>query len=587
MAGTLLSQGKRVAVPVYRVAGKAANMRKTARRRLWAACGAFALVKNPAALAKGTAPAGRRIVMPAASYATKVFVLPSVSIRITSGRYSVPAATGRFALVGGDVRYKLDMNTVAKAITAAKGSYVLSGRDSTLTKSGGPNPSGYYVATNGNAGNPGTIGQPWTLVYALSGANGTIHAGDTVWIRGGTYMGSHSTSISGTNGHPIIFRAYPGERANLDGNLNQDSTYALEVTGSYVWLWGLEASNSNTNRWSAQATSWPDDNPRNQGFKASGNGIKFINCIAHDNGENFTAQAGSGDFEMHGCLGYYCGWNAPDRGHGHGLYTQNATGHVKTIKNNFFLEPAFPDGCNAIQAYGSSGAAFQDSTITGNLFTRASTIIGGLSGFPLTNNAITNNMMWGAPGGGNVNFGDKSTDCSGTVVTGNYLANTGYSSVFAAVHPSTGLDIHGNTIIGDLDESYNSSDYPNNTWISKGSPPSTNVVFVLDNDYEPNRANVIIYNWQNLSSVAVNLSSVVANGTAINIYNTQNFFGSPVYSGTYNGGTVSIPMTGLVATPIVGQGINQNGGSPTLPDIGVATTTGPMFGAFIVRQQGA
>jgi uncharacterized protein YraI len=440
---------------------------------------------------------------------------------------------------------------------------------------------GYYVATNGSSTASGDMAHPWDIATGLAGgypAN-KVQPGDTVWIRGGTYSGTYTITISGTNGNPIKFRAYPGERATIDvGQVTQNTAYGLEVHGNYIWLWGLEVFNSYTTRMGDQ---------NNCGFKALGaSETKFINCISHDNYENFTAQAGTGSIEIHGCLSYYNGCNAADRGHGHGLYTQNSTGTVKTITNNFFLEPAFPDGCNCLQAYGSSAASFKDSVITGNLFTRASTIWGGLSGFPLTNDTLSNNMLWGGTSGGNVNFGDKSTDCSGTVATGNYFANVGASSVMAAVHPATGLDIHGNTFIGDADDPANPTDWPTNTWIAKGSPPSVNKVFVLGNSYEANRANVIVYNWHNDSSVSVDLSSAVASGTAINIYNAQDFFGSPVYSGTYNGGTVSIPMTGLTVTQVVGHGIDQTGGWG-VPDIITVSTTGPAFGAFIVRQQGA
>jgi hypothetical protein len=45
----------------------------------------------------------------------------------------------------------------------------------------------YYVATNGNDNNPGTLSQPWATWQ--KGFN-SISQGDTLYIRGGTYYTS-------------------------------------------------------------------------------------------------------------------------------------------------------------------------------------------------------------------------------------------------------------------------------------------------------------------------------------------------------------------------------------------------------------
>ena len=92
--------------------------------------------------------------------------------------------------------------------------------------------------------------------------------------------------------------------------------------------------------------------------------------------------------------------------------------------------------------------------------------------------------------------------------------------------------------------------------------------FVRPNQYEPNRANITIFNWALQDSVAVDLSGVLTPGDEFEIRNVQDFFGAPVVSGTYDGGTVSIPMSGLsVAAPV---------GWPA------PAPTGPEFNAFVV-----
>ena len=78
----------------------------------------------------------------------------------------------------------------------------------------------YYVATNGNDNNPGTLTQPWGTWQ--KGFN-SISAGDILYIRGGNYTGmygpGHGVFISykdGTSGSNITVLAYPGETPVLD-----------------------------------------------------------------------------------------------------------------------------------------------------------------------------------------------------------------------------------------------------------------------------------------------------------------------------------------------------------------------------------
>lgn len=67
----------------------------------------------------------------------------------------------------------------------------------------------YYVATNGNDGNPGTSTKPWrTIAYAA----GRMGAGDTTYVRGGTYYEQHIRfKRSGTSSAPIRLLSASGE----------------------------------------------------------------------------------------------------------------------------------------------------------------------------------------------------------------------------------------------------------------------------------------------------------------------------------------------------------------------------------------
>src|SRR5580704_10815930 len=72
----------------------------------------------------------------------------------------------------------------------------------------------FYVSPVGRDGAAGTITDPWqTLAYAVA----QLVAGDTLYIRGGTYTGAMNTIDttlypinSGTAAAPITISAYPG-----------------------------------------------------------------------------------------------------------------------------------------------------------------------------------------------------------------------------------------------------------------------------------------------------------------------------------------------------------------------------------------
>jgi hypothetical protein len=65
----------------------------------------------------------------------------------------------------------------------------------------------------------------------------------------------------------------------------------------------------------------------------------------------------------------------------------------------------------------------------------------------------------------------------------------------------------------------------------------------------------MIYSFSGATNISINLSSVgLVNGQQFTIRNAQNYYGTPVFTGTYNSSqpTVTVPLTGaalLVATP--------------------------------------
>ena len=72
----------------------------------------------------------------------------------------------------------------------------------------------YYVATNGVTANPGTLVLPFQTIQK---AASLMVAGDTCYVRGGTYRGNVTPVHSGTPGSSIIYQNYSNEVAIING----------------------------------------------------------------------------------------------------------------------------------------------------------------------------------------------------------------------------------------------------------------------------------------------------------------------------------------------------------------------------------
>ena len=102
---------------------------------------------------------------------------------------------------------------------------VLIGSPSLLTEAGQVSANNaYYVATNGNNANPGSLQYPWRTIHK---AADSVKAGDTVYIRGGTYHESNIFYADGTATAPITLTGFAGETVIIDG-----SSYTIPAKAS-------------------------------------------------------------------------------------------------------------------------------------------------------------------------------------------------------------------------------------------------------------------------------------------------------------------------------------------------------------------
>jgi hypothetical protein len=109
----------------------------------------------------------------------------------------------------------------------------------------------YYVATTGSDSNAGTQAAPWSTIAKCAS---TMSAGDTCYIRGGTYH-EHglNPARSGTAGSPITFAGYPGESAIIDGDCVAAGCTGLApvffTTRAYMTVQDLEIRNAYFQGW--------------------------------------------------------------------------------------------------------------------------------------------------------------------------------------------------------------------------------------------------------------------------------------------------------------------------------------------------
>lgn len=470
---------------------------------------------------------------------------------------------------------------------------------SVLPQSGPPELGGWIVASNGSSTNLGTLASPWSLDYAITGAGGLILPGQTVWLRGGTYIGFFQiTNLVGTSSARIVFQNYPGERAIIDGALE------VELPVNYVDF------RSATTGWLEIAKSVPTNDQR-IGFFLLGSNVRLINAVVHDEGDSGifgSAQGTGGDF--YGNIVYNNGFDA---NLDHGMYIQNTNGIKRVWDNVVFNNYAFGIHCygsvaNVLQGIDVRGnASFMNGSISSVLHPQlllggGTDVVGGVvrendcyqgtdttsgnfwlgfelaganhdvdaednwivGGFPavrfwrwLTNPSIfSNNRVYSAAG--------QLIDAYGPLTTATWDTNTYYKS-------GAGNDWVFNGAAQTL-AAWRVASGKGATDVATGVAPTGSWIRIRPNAYEAGRAHVTIYNWDLASSVSVNLSGVLNVGDTYRVYNIENIFGTPVVSGIYAGGSVNFPMS-AVAPPV------PRGAGRTTP-----LATGPAFQVFLVRK---
>ena len=388
----------------------------------------------------------------------------------------------------------------------------------------------WYVGPSGTPDAQGTQQSPWDLASAVEGKH-KIEPGDTLWILGGTYkhpdrkLGSpgYVVRLAGQEGNPVHVRAAPHQRVTLDGGLT------VQQPADWLWVWDLEllvSENFTMPRRVEEPGSHPESYNRPWGGLNiyAGKGCKYIDLVIHDNAQGVSFWSGATDSELYGCLIYDNGWDAPDRGHGHAVYTQNQNG-VKVISDCIMTG----GHSYTMHAYGSSRAYVDNYLVEGNVAYQAGTfLIGG--GRPSRNIRVLGNFLYGVT----MQIGytaRENEDCEvrDNVIVGGGLSINNYKKVVN----------EGNLVLA--------KDAP------RPVPPEVRVE-LRPNRYDPERANLVIFNWTKKPAVEVPLDGFLKPGDRYRLMNPRDFFGPPVAAGAFDGPAVRVPVQGEFAAMVLVKG---------------------------------
>ena len=107
--------------------------------------------------------------------------------------------------------------------------------------------------------------------------------------------------------------------------------------------------------------------------------------------------------------------------------------------------------------------------------------------------------------------------------------------------------------------------------VVSGTPTVTKVV-VKKNPWEQGRATVVVYNWSGQGSVQADMTGILNPGDTYVLRNVQNLFGSPIASGTFSGGALTLPLGGVTPPAPIGMSSSR------------APRTGPYFDVFVISR---
>jgi hypothetical protein len=460
------------------------------------------------------------------------------------------------------------------------------------------NPPGVYT-------NDGSSGAPWTLKRALDNGFSTPAAGDTVYLKDGTYTGNFRGFRAGAVGSPIVYRQLSSTAgaATIDGTIRMD--------GANTVLWGFTVVRS-------AATMTNDNLPA---VEAEGANQKFIHLIIHDAAQQgLTVWDAATNAEVYGCIVYNNGY---EYNQDHGIYLHNTRGSgTKTVDLNVFFNNlgygvhayAGPEGPAQGEIQILRNVSFNNGTISPTYVAKGNILVGdefgGATNIKIQENYVVHSQsaegvgIWAGyqAAGANIQvdynriWGGRTgllmKSWTSALVEENQIGGAGHYVVDLEDASLSNYTWRGQDFFHTATETgwnwvpqgpLDFSAWKSATGLGTGTPPdvivgqsgdwwSTYYQSFAVNKYEPGRGMLIVFNEQASSSISVSLAGFLTTGATYKIFNVFDLV-NPVATGTYAGGNITLPLT--VKSPPVP--ISRNG-------ITTAEPTGSFFFTFIVTK---
>lgn len=468
-------------------------------------------------------------------------------------------------------RYNADGRT-AFAVDSDEEQFLLSGERDALQETIWQQvvlPYEIWVDVNGSPGGDGTEIDPTTMSTAFTGLS-LVAPGSTIHINPGVYSGDFAVQHNGNaDSHITIIFA---DGAKILGSLT--------VYGSYCDIYYPVCYGEPETRYTSEIGSNPAIRDID-GIVVYGSNTRIIHPMVHDRlASGASTWQGASNSEVYGLWAANNGWTAPDRGHGHGLYAQNETG-TKTINGCIFAQ-GYSGG---LRCYGNVGplVGFRVKNCVSIL---DNPVIGGHS--PASDIQITDNCIYGDF----LEVGETDMDNEDVIITGNYIVGSPENIILTmryfhnitlrnnifVIRSSDGAPfitwlLDNNPVIANIDNNtyffekpktnghyfilglnantvveykniaeWQAMGYDQNSQFIQGLP-TQNFVRFMPSEHDNNRGSVVIYNWQNLQNVNVDLSGgALTPGNTYRLYNAQN--PGEYHEFIYDGNHVSVPMTG-------------------------------------------
>ena len=385
-----------------------------------------------------------------------------------------------------------------------------------------------YVSPTGSGGGL-TVDDPMDFQAAITPGFFSVR---NVVMLDGTYTDNYISTLTGTADDPIVIRSLNSYGAIIDGSLtigNNDGT-----TGGYTTVRNVHATNSDTDRGTWETPDGTISRPISVYVLAPY--CKVINNFIHDGGVGLAAYDKAHHFVAYGNLMWNAGWADVVRGGAQNIYTH---GDNQIIKLNV-CAGAFKE---TFKAY-SAGSYIKNYTAQNNvILERSSGTIGSESQRMENINIIGNHILKKLLRIGYVYEQNDNVIVEDNISYTPEEVNGSLDVVFFE-----NISYKRNTVVGirtwfkdptditlkdwdvDNNEYHEVGDFPNyeldnfvswQGWQAAGldlnstfdhQMPSANQVFVYPNEYKDDDDSrmgiVVIWNWQGLNTVAVDLTTL-------------------------------------------------------------------------------